>query len=76
MAAMTRTQYAALSNDELKRRFLSALDRSQRADTSEAYLADEFAMQETWAVLEERGQPHPYVKNARSTACEDLGLIP
>lgn len=60
---MDRHQYATMTDEALKSRFLAALDRSERANTVEAYLADEFAMQEIWVVLEERGQPHPFIKS-------------
>ena len=54
-----RTYYATLPTNQVSRIFRDAEDRSQRADTSEAYLADAFVMQEAAAVLNERRAPIP-----------------
>lgn len=51
---LTRTDYAKYATPELKRRLKSADERSQRAECTEHYLADHFAMQEIAAVLLER----------------------
>jgi len=48
------TDFRQYSSEQLKTKYRMALDRSNRADTSENYLRDMYLMQEVSAVLQER----------------------
>lgn len=55
----TRDDYAAYSTADLQHMHRRALDRLTRADTSEAWLTDQFQADETAAALEARGATVP-----------------
>lgn len=66
MPAYNRDDYATkFKQDELKRMYLNALDRSERANTMEASLTDMYQMQEIAAACEINGWNHPYVEKVR-----------